>query len=71
MIVFVNSTAQPSVNRFILDKLVAIADSKEIEPVVVFTKIDLEAAGDLPEIYRGIGIPVCTVDNTTGEGATS
>lgn len=71
MIVFVNSTAQPSVNRFILDKLVAIADSKEIEPVVVFTKIDLEAAGDLPEIYRGIGIPVCTVDNTTGEGADS
>ena len=70
-IVFVNSTAQPSVNRFILDKLVAIADSKEIEPVVVFTKIDLENAGDLPEIYRGIGIPVCTVDNTTGEGADS
>lgn len=70
-IVFVNSTAQPSVNRFILDKLVAIADSKEIEPVVVFTKIDIETAGDLPEIYRSIGIPVCTVDNTTGEGADS
>ena len=68
-IVFVNSTAQPAVNRFILDKLVAIADSKDIEPVVVFTKIDLENAGDLPEIYRSIGIPVCTVDNTTGEGA--
>lgn len=70
-LVFVNSTAQPSVNRFVLDKLVAIADSKGIEPVVVFTKIDLENAGDLPDIYRGIGIPVCTVDNTTGEGADS
>lgn len=70
-IVFVNSTAQPSVNSFILDKLVAIADSKEIEPVVVFTKIDLENAGELPDIYRSIGIPVCTVDNTTGEGADS
>lgn len=69
LIVFVNSTAQPSVNRFVLDKLVAIADSKGIEPVVVFTKIDLENAGDLPEIYRSIGISVCTVDNTTGEGA--
>ena len=71
IIVFVNSTAQPAVNRFILDKLVAIADSKEIEPVVVFTKIDLENAGDLPDVYRSIGIPVCTVDNTTGEGADS
>jgi len=68
-IVFVNSVAKPAVNRFILDKLVAIADSKGIEPVVVFTKIDLESAGDLPQIYRSIGIDVCTVDNLTGEGA--
>lgn len=68
-IVFVNSTAQPSVNRYILDKLVAIADSKGIEPIIVFTKIDLESAGDLPEIYRKIGISVCTVDNLTGDGA--
>ncbi len=68
-IVFVNSTAEPAVNRFILDKLVAIADSMGIEPVVVFTKIDLKSAGDLPEIYRAIGIDVCTVDNLTGEGA--
>lgn len=68
-IVFVNSTAEPAVNRFILDKLVAIADSKGIDPVIVFTKIDLETAGDLPELYEKIGIPVCTVDNTTGSGA--
>ncbi len=68
-IVFVNSTIEPSVNRFILDKLVAIADSKGIEPVIVFTKIDLETAGDLPEIYGKIGIPVCMVNNLTGEGA--
>ena len=68
-IVFVNSVAEPAVNRFILDKLVAIADSKKIEPVIVFTKIDLETAGELPEIYRSIGIDVCTVDNLTGEGA--
>lgn len=67
--VFVNSTAEPSVNRFILDKLVAISDSKGIEPVIVITKIDIENAGELPEIYRSIGIPVCAVDNTTGEGA--
>lgn len=69
MVVFVNSTAEPSVNLFILDKLVAIADSKGIDPIIVFTKIDLEAAGDLPDIYEKIGIPVCMVDNTTGEGA--
>ncbi len=69
VIVFVNSTAEPAVNGFILDKLIAIADSKDIQPVVVFTKIDLKPAGEYPEIYRKIGIPVCSVDNTTGSGA--
>lgn len=69
LIVFVNSTAEPCVNGFILDKLIAIADSKNIEPVVVFTKVDLKTAGEYPEIYRKIGITVCTVDNSTGEGA--
>ena len=69
IIVFVNSTANPSVNSYVLDKLVAIADSKNIEPVVVFTKIDLASAGDFPEIYRKIGIPVFVVDNMTGKGA--
>ncbi len=69
VIVFVNSTAEPAVNSYILDKLIAIADSKNIQPVVVFTKVDLKSAGDFPEIYRKIGIPVCSVDNLTGEGA--
>ncbi len=69
VIVFVNSTAEPAVNTFILDKLIAIADSKGIQPIVVFTKIDLKSAGEYPEIYRKIGIPVCSVDNTTGSGA--
>ena len=67
-IVFVNSCTQPAPNRFILDKLVAIADSKGIEPLIVFTKTDLEDAGELSDIYRGIGIGVCTVNSLTGEG---
>ena len=72
IIVFVNSTTEPAINRYVLDKLIAIADSKGIEPVIVFTKIDLEQAGELPMIYSRIGIPVCEVDNTAengGEGA--
>lgn len=68
-IVFVNSCVEPAPNRFILDKLVAISDSKGIEPMIVFTKTDIGAAGDLPELYRSIGIKVCSVDNTTGSGA--
>lgn len=68
-IVFVNSTAEPKINRFVLDKLIAIADGNGIEPIVVFTKIDLESAGEFPRIYEKIGIPVRSVNSLTGEGA--
>ncbi len=68
-IVFVNSCIEPLPNRFVLDKLVAIADSKGIEPLIVFTKPDLKDAGDIIEVYRSIGITVCLVNNLTGEGA--
>ncbi len=68
-IVFVNSCIEPLPNRFVLDKLIAIADSKGIEPFVVFTKIDLKEAGDIIDVYKSIGIEVCLVNNMTGEGA--
>lgn len=68
IIVFVNSTTQPAVNTFILDQLIAVADSKNIETIIVFTKIDLNSAENFPDIYRKIGIPVFSVDNTTGSG---
>ncbi len=68
-IVFVNSCVEPLPNRFVLDKLIAIADSKDIEPLVVFTKTDLKEAGDIIDVYRSIGITVCLVNNMTGEGA--
>ena len=68
-IVFVNSTAEPKINRFVLDKLIAIADGNGVEPIVVFTKIDLNSAGEFPRIYEKIGIPVRSVNNLTGEGA--
>ena len=68
-IVFVNSCIEPLPNRFVLDKLVAIADSKGIKPLIVFTKIDLKDAGELIDIYNSIGIEVRLVNNITGEGA--
>ena len=68
-IVFVISCADPAPNRFVLDKLIAIADSKQIEPMIAFTKPDLQQAEELAEIYRSIGIAVCMVNNLTSEGA--
>ncbi len=68
-IVFVIAGAEPSPNRFVLDKLLAIADSKGIEPMIAFTKSDLKDVGELSELYRSIGIAVCAVDNIAKSGA--
>lgn len=68
-IVLVISSCQPAPNRFVLDKLIAICDSKGIEPMIVFTKADLDSAEELSQLYSAIGIEVCTVDNISGDGA--
>ena len=52
----VSSVAEPSANTVIIDKITAVAVSKGIEPVVIFTKSDLADCGELLEIYRKAGI---------------
>ena len=52
----VSSASQPSPNTLIIDKICAVAVSKGIEPVVVFTKTDLADCSSLVEIYRSVGI---------------
>ena len=51
MLVFVSSTCEPRPNLLLLDKFIAIAVFKKIEPVVVFTKIDKESCDELVDIY--------------------
>lgn len=67
-LVFVNSTTQPSPNFLLLDKFIAIAVYKKINPIVVFTKIDLKESCDYEEIYKNAGIEVYSVDNFSNEG---
>ncbi|MDE6723307.1 MAG: GTPase RsgA, partial [Eubacterium sp.] len=38
----VASIVDPAINTFIIDKLIAIAEYKNIEPVIVITKIDID-----------------------------
>ena len=54
----VASTVQPAPSTLIIDKISAVAVSKGIEPVIVFTKSDLGDCGELLEIYRKAGLPV-------------
>jgi len=66
--IIVISTVEPAPNRLILDKLIAIFESKEIEPVPLFTKIDKKEEEELREIYYKAGFTVFSVSNESGEG---
>ena len=69
-LILVTSIDEPVPNTLVLDKLIAIAEHKEIDPAVVITKADLQKdqAVVFADIYRGCGFDVFVVSNETGEG---
>lgn len=67
-LIIVVSTVSPRPSTFVIDKLIAVAEYKNIEPIVVFTKADLESAQKLFDIYKLAGIACAMVSNKTGEG---
>ena len=67
-LIIVSSTVSPRPSTLVIDKLIAIAEYKGIEPVVVFTKTDSETAEKLLDIDKRAGIS-CAMDyNKTGKG---
>lgn len=68
MLVFVIATCEPRPNLQLLDKFIAIAEYKNIQPLVVFTKTDKADSAELEELYNSAGITALSVNNVTGEG---
>ncbi len=66
-LIFVVSTCSPSPNYLILDKFIAIAEYKNIRPIIVLTKIDLEDCAEIERIYGNIGIEVYKADYSDDE----
>jgi len=62
------SAADPSPSPIVIDRLVAIAEEKEIEPVIVFNKTDLADVDEYLNIYKSAGFETYTVCCNTGEG---
>ena len=61
-LLFVVSMYKPAPNLLLLDKVIAIAEYKQITPILVVTKADLEDPAPLVEIYQKAGIPVYVVE---------
>ena len=64
------AAAQPTPILSTVDKLTAIAEHNNIEPVIVITKADIshEDADRYAEIYRSAGFTVFVISSVTGEG---
>ena len=67
-LVLVSSVVDPKPNLLILDELIAIAEYNNIEPLIVFTKMDLQDPSEYFEIYKNAGFKVFCVNNKTCEG---
>ncbi len=61
-LLFVVSTCKPTPNLFLLDRFLAISLYKQITPVLLLTKVDLESHTALYALYKRVGIPVYVVD---------
>lgn len=70
-LLIVCSMAEPSPNLFIVDKLIAIAEKKEIEPIIVINKTDLGDPENIQKIYANAGFKVIVAsadkENLNGE----
>lgn len=62
------SSVNPSPSTLVIDKTIAIAEIKGIEPILVLTKIDIKDNAEIMNIYSSIGIKVFSVSSETLEG---
>lgn len=66
----VASVVDPVINTTVIDRIIAIAEFKKIEPIVVLTKIDLsDNYKKYYDIYTQAGFKVILCNNSTGEGS--
>lgn len=67
-LVMVISTCEPAPNLRVIDRLLAVAERKNIEPLLVFTKTDMADSAEVSAIYTHAGFRVQSVSSTTGDG---
>lgn len=67
-LVIVASGAVPVTDHYLIDRISAIAAMKGVDVLVLLNKCDLDAAGELYDLYCRAAIPVLRVSAITGEG---
>ena len=62
-LIIVVATTEPRPNFLVIDKLVAIAEHKNIEPVIIISKTDLSSEKDILDVYKKSGIRVISLNS--------
>ncbi len=68
VLVIVSSVVEPTVNTYIIDKMICAAVNKGIEPVVVFSKTDLQSCDEYVDIYNKAGIKAIAYSSVNKSG---
>ena len=68
LLVLLASCAIPQTEPFLIDRVLAIAGQKGVEPLICVNKNDLEPGEGLAGIYRRAGFRVVVTSAETGEG---
>lgn len=68
VLVIVSSIIEPTLNTYIIDKMIAAAVDKNIIPVLVISKTDLKECDEYLQIYNKAGIKAIGYSSVTGEG---
>ena len=58
----------PEPSTIVIDKLIAVAESKSIEPILIFNKRDLRDISQMRDIYASAGFATVMTDAVSGEG---
>ena len=61
-LIIVVSTVEPKPNFFVIDKMITLAEYKNIEPYIVISKTDLSSYDEIVNIYKDTGISIITLD---------
>ena len=67
-LIMIAANVNPVTDPFLIDRVVAIAENADCEPVVCLNKCDLDPADHLYDIYRSIGFRVLRTSAATGLG---
>ncbi len=62
------AAVNPITDPFLIDQVLAIAASRQVEPLLVINKCDCDRGEALAAIYRQAGVPVIQTSAKTGEG---